>query len=111
MSNVHMSPPPLSAQAMADLLCTLLVRCSGVRENGKPFWAYLCIKPSMAASFKEARESDNFVLEDYGTVIEWGEGAEIPADVQRRMKEQYGADPGYEGKLLDAIEAYKAANA
>lgn len=110
MSNVHMSPPPLSAQAMADLLCTLLVCCRGVRDDGKAFWAYLCIKPSMAASFKEARESGSFVLEDYGTVVEWGEGEKIPEEVEERMAKQFGADAHYEDKILKALEMQETAN-
>lgn len=110
MTGLHMTPPPLSSQAMADLLCTLLVLCKGKRGGGRSFWAFLCIKPSMAASFKEARERGNFVMEDYGTVLEWGEGDEVPADVQDRMTREYGADTDYETKLLQAIALQKRLN-
>ena len=110
MSNLQIPPSPLSAQAMADLLCTILVCCKGQREDGKPFWAYLCIKPSMALAFKEARERGSFSLEDFGTVIEWGEGDEVPDDVKHRMALEYGANPDYESKLLQALAERKKNN-
>ena len=111
MSNVQMTPPPLSAQALADLLCTILVCCKGQKPDGSHFWAYMCIKPSMALSFKEARDKGNFVLEDYGTIIEWGDGQEVPEDVKIRMIAEYGANSGYESQILKAIEEQKQAGA
>ena len=110
MSGLTMTPPPLSAQAMADLLCTLLVCCRGKRANGRPYCAYLCIKPSMAASFKEAREKGSFSLEDYGTILEWGEGEDVPADVQARMAQEYGATEDQERQIARAIHEYRQAN-
>ena len=107
MSDLQLSPSPLSSQAMADLLCTLLVCCKGQRADGTPFWAYMCIKPSMALSFKEARERGSFVLEDYGTIIEWGEGEDAPEAVKQRMALEYGANPDYESQLVESLEKQK----
>lgn len=87
---------------MADLLCTVMVLCKGM-SNGKPFWAYVCIKPSMAKAFKEARERGSFNLEEYGTIIENGEGDKVPQDVERRMERDYGVKHDYEAQLLRAI--------
>lgn len=104
MATVQVTPPPISQAAMADLLCTIMILCRGMGENGKACWAYMCIKPSMAKSFKDARERGAFDIEDYGTVIEYGEGANPPDDVKRRMEREYGMNHNYEDDLLRAVE-------
>lgn len=105
MSMVHITPPPLSAQSMADLLCTIMLLCYGTEEDGTPFWAYMCIKPSMAKAFKAARENGSFNLEDYGTILEKGEGMDVPDDVKERMEQDYGINHHYQDELLTAIES------
>jgi hypothetical protein len=106
-TTIHMTPPPLSPQSMADLLCTIIVLCHATHRDRKPFWAYLCIKPSMAKAFKEARDKGNFNLEDFGTIIEWGDGNEVPSAVKQRMERDYGVNHNYESQLLAAIEFHK----
>ncbi len=101
MGTVHLTPPPLSTQSMADLLCTVVVLCHGVSAHNRPFWAYLCIKPSMAKLFKDACNSGAFNLEDYGTIIEYGEGDTVPPHVQRRMERYYGVNHCYESTLFE----------
>ena len=92
---------------MADLLCTIMVLCRAKRPNGQPFWAYMCVKPSMAKAFKEARDKGNFDLENHGTIIEWGDGTEVPADIKARMERDYGVNHNYEAELIKAIEVIK----
>jgi hypothetical protein len=96
-----------SQNAMADLLCTIMVLCRGCDNRGKPCWAYMCIKPSMAKSFKEAREKGAFNLEEYGSVIEHGEGSEPPEDVKKIMERDYGMNHNYEDDLLRVVEEIK----
>lgn len=107
MSMVEITPPPLSQQSMADLLCTIMLLCYGTQEDGQPFWAYLCIKPSMAKAFKEARDSGSFNLEDYGTIIEKGIGTDVPMDVKLRMEHDYGVNHHYEADLMGTIKSLK----
>ena len=109
-TTVHLTPPPLSSQSMADLLCTIVLLCQGKDKYNRDFWAYMCIKPSMAESFKVARDSGDMVLGEYGTIIEAGEGIEVPADIQARMQRDYGVKHDYEEQLLNAIEATKRKN-
>lgn len=61
----------------------------------------------MAQAFMEARAKGGFNLEEYGTVIEWGEGEDAPLDVKTRMQRDYGANHNYEADLLAAIEQQK----
>lgn len=104
MVNVQITPPPLSSLSMADLLCTIVMLCRGVDTNGKPFWAYMCIKPSMAQAFKEAREKGNFHLEDYGTILEMGEGEDVPPEMRQQMERDYGVNHHYQEDLLKVVE-------
>lgn len=104
MQPVQLTPPPLSPQSMADLMCTVMVLCRGTNEHNHPFWAYLCLKPSMAKLFHEAC-AGAFNLEDYGTVIEYGEGDDVPFPVRQRMERRYGVDHDYEARLHDLAEA------
>ncbi len=105
MTMVHSNPEQsLSSQSVADLLCTIMLLCHARHPDGKPFWAYLCIKPSMAKAFRDARDSGAFNLEDYGTIIEWGDGAEVPEDTRKRMERDYGVKHDYEEQLQKAVE-------
>lgn len=99
------APLPLSPQAMADLLCTLMILCRGKDAMGRPIWAYLCIKPSMAMAFKEARARGNIDISEYGTVLESGSGEEPPANIKTRMERDYGVTHGSEEELLAAVAA------
>ena len=107
MALVQMTPPPISHNAMADLLCTIMVLCRGIGENGKPCWAYMCIKPSMAKAFADARDKGAFDIEEYGSIIEAGEGAEPPADIKARMEREYGMNHNFEEDLMRAANAIK----
>ena len=109
-TTVQITPPPLSAQSMADFLCTIVLMCRGKDKYDRNFWAYMCIKPSMAEAFKKARDGGYFNLGDFGTILEAGEGTDAPADVKARMERDYGVRHDYEEQLLRAIEAVKRRN-
>jgi hypothetical protein len=100
MAQIHITPPPLSDQSMADLYATITVLCFGKHRDGKPFWAYMQVKPSMAKAFREARESGECDLEDYGTVVEWGEGQDVPPRIKVRMERNHGIRHNYEREIL-----------
>ena len=108
-TSIHITPPPLSEQSMDDLLSTIMVFCEANDERGEPFWSYLCLKPSMAEAFKAARETGKMDLQEYGTIIEWGRGNEVPGDVRTRMERDFGVNHGYEQDLIKAIEANRSA--
>lgn len=93
---------------MADLLCTLVLLCRGKDMYDRTYWAYMCIKPSMAEAFRKARDEGNLNLGDYGTIIEAGEGEEVPFDVKDRMCRDYGVQDDYEEQLMRTIENLRA---
>ena len=89
---------------LADLCATLMVLTQGTTQEGEAFWAYLCIKPSMAKSFAEARMRGGFMLEEYGTIIESGLGAAPPDNIRQKMQTQFGMRDDYEAILERVIE-------
>ena len=93
---------------MSDVLCTIMLLCQGTEETGQDFWAYVAVRPSMAKAFADARAKGAFELEDYGTIIEYGHGKDVPADVQARMALDYGVNNNYEDLLTDAVEHIKS---
>ncbi len=108
MNHAQHSQAQLNSQSVSDLLCTIMMLCHAQHPDGKPFWAYLCIRPSMAKAFADARASGMMDLSEYGTIIEWGEGAEVPADIQARMARDYGVRNDYEDQLAQAVDELKA---
>ena len=68
-------------------VCVLLVR--GESPEGKKIYAYLAIRADKLESFMEAQKSGTFFPEDYGIVIETGEG-EPSDEVKAKMTKEYG---------------------
>jgi hypothetical protein len=68
-------------------VCVLLVR--GESPDGKKIFAYLAIRADKLESFMEAQKQGTFFPEDYGIVLEAGEG-EPSDEVKHKMTTEYG---------------------
>lgn len=68
-------------------VCILLVR--GIDPDGKPIFAYVAIRADRLQDFMAAQESGMFYPEEYGTIIEAGEG-EPSEEIQQRMRDEFG---------------------
>ena len=68
-------------------VCVLLVR--GESPEGDKIYAYLAIRADKLESFMEAQKSGTFFPEDYGIIIEAGEG-EPSDEVKLKMTQEYG---------------------
>jgi len=68
-------------------VCVLLVR--GESPDGKKIFAYLAIRADKLESFMEAQKQGTFFPEDYGIIIESGEG-EPSDEVKLKMTQEYG---------------------
>ena len=68
-------------------VCVLLVR--GESPEGKRIYAYLAIRADKLEAFMEAQKQGTFFPEDYGIVIEAGEG-EPSDEVKLKMTKEYG---------------------
>jgi len=72
----------------------LQVRGKGL--DGTPIYAYVAIPANKLESFMEAQKDGTFYPEEFGVIIESGEG-EPSSEVIRKMEEEYGFD--YEGMI------------
>jgi hypothetical protein len=68
-------------------VCVLLIR--GESPEGKPIFAYLAIRADKLQAFMEAQQSGTFYPEEYGMVIESGEG-EPSDEIKQKMTKEYG---------------------
>ncbi|MCI5050045.1 MAG: hypothetical protein MRY32_06905 [Rickettsiales bacterium] len=80
----------------------MVVLCQGKMASGEDYWAYLKIHPSKAKAFKKAQKKGAFQLEEYGEVIEWGKGADVPDSVKARMEEE-GANHQFEEEAREIL--------
>jgi hypothetical protein len=78
---------PTSQELAEKTVCVLLVR--GENPEGNPIYAYVAVRADKLESFMQAQNSGLFYPEDYGVIIEAGEGNPTAA-VQKKMEEEYG---------------------
>lgn len=68
-------------------VCVLLVR--GENPDGGKIYAYVAVRADKLEAFMEAQKQGTFYPEDYGIVVESGEG-EPSDEVKHRMTTEYG---------------------
>lgn len=77
-----------SEQMIAEkTVCILLVR--GETPDNKKIYAYVAIRADKLEAFMEAQKQGTFYPEDFGIVIESGEG-EPTDEIKKKMTEEYG---------------------
>ncbi len=77
-----------SEQMIAEkTVCILLVR--GESPDNKKIYAYLAVRADKLEAFMEAQKQGTFYPEDYGIIIEAGEG-EPSDEVKQKMTKEYG---------------------
>ena len=84
---------------------SILVLCRGTSERGVQQWVYICMLPTQAEMFYTDRAKGRMNLEDYGTILEYGDGAEPDAETRKRMRELYGFRDDYEDSLRKMVDA------
>lgn len=95
---------PIPRGALPEVVSSILMLCRGTSAQGGAYWAYVCMLPSQAELFYHARGRGALSLDDYGTVLEWGDGEQPPASVKQRMRDQFGARDDFEDMLITLIE-------
>ncbi len=84
----------------ADEGATIIAYTDGVTANGRPYYAYIAVKPSKYREFYERTKARETIrLGDYGKIIVYGYETKPPAGVVQHMREKYGYDDEYEAKL------------
>ena len=89
------SGPSRSEQMLAEkTVCILLVR--GENPDGGSIYAYVAVRADRLEDFMKAQEAGLFYPDEYGVVVEAGEGDPSP-EVMQRMEQEYGFN--HEGML------------
>lgn len=70
-------------------VCILLVR--GENPDGRAIFAYVAVRADKLHEFMEAQKTGIFYVEDYGVVLESGEG-EPSEEIRKKMEDEYGFD-------------------
>lgn len=100
-----MSKLSASEQIIAEkTVCILLVR--GENPDGKPIFAYVAVRADKLESFMEAQKSGMFYPEDFGVIVESGEG-EPAAEVRKKMETEYGFNHQMMVDIPDAEKAHE----
>ncbi|MDX2073479.1 MAG: hypothetical protein SFX19_03830 [Alphaproteobacteria bacterium] len=77
-----------SEQIIAEkTVCILLIR--GESPDGGKMYAYVAVRADKLEGFMEAQKSGTFFPEDYGMILEAGEG-EPSDEVKTKMTQEYG---------------------
>ena len=83
-----MSKLTRSEQMVAEkTVCILLVR--GESPEGKGIYAYVAVRADKLEPFMEAQKSGMFYPDDFGVIVESGEG-DPSAEVRKKMETEYG---------------------
>jgi len=106
-----------SEQIIAEkTVCVLLVR--GESPEGDAIYAYVAVRADRLEDFMQAQKTGMFYPEDYGVIIEAGEG-DPDEDVRTRMERDYGfnhkmmidiPDAQHAGELTHNIVDTQSAN-
>lgn len=106
----NFQPPSAEELARLDSIASIIAYSYGFMEDGRPYWAYVAVKPSLYQQFyaqSVARQS--MVVGDYGTILAAGFESEPPAHIVQQMQDSYGCDPRYEEKLIAEVRKEQAA--
>ena len=69
------------------IVTILLVR--GENIDGTPIYAYVAVRADRLEEFIEAQGSGTFDPEEFGVIIEFGEGEPSP-EIRKKMHDEYG---------------------
>jgi hypothetical protein len=98
-------PPTPEELAEADKHSAILCLTDGVLEDGRPYYAYVAVKPSLYAEFhKLTNDRQPMIVGNYGEIIMAGYAPSPPPEVVREMNENYGFDDSYKEKLLKHVQ-------
>ena len=72
-------------------------------RNGKPYFAYVAMKPSSFIAYKQDEKKGSVKLAEYGKIIEHGEG-EPSSAVKKKIEEEYAGSHEFEEQLQEMLK-------
>jgi hypothetical protein len=89
----------------ADENTAILAYSNGKTEDGRPYYAYLAVKPSKYEEFyRRSAAKETFPLGQYGLILVSDFAVGPPPEVIKYMKETFGFDENYEQGLKKEIK-------
>ena len=85
-------------------VCVLLVR--GENPDGDPIYAYVAVRANKLEAFMEAQKHGMFYPEDFGVIVESGEG-QPSEEVRKKMQVEYGFNHEAMVDIPDPEGAYR----
>ncbi len=101
---MEIKKPTIEELKRADESVRIIVLTRGELEDGRPFYAYVLMPPSKYPQFMEAEKKGNYVLEDFGEVVSFGNEKNPPPEVVIEMYKKYGATPSFMEDLKKGAE-------
>ncbi len=99
-----LSNPTSEELEKADRTSSIIAFTNGVAADGRPYYAYLAVKPSKYREFYELTANRQVLqLNDFGEIIKGGFEVSPPADIISFMRDEYGFDENYEKALQDEV--------
>ncbi|MGE0753545.1 MAG: hypothetical protein AB7L92_00100 [Alphaproteobacteria bacterium] len=88
----------------ADAHASIIAFTNGTTESGRPYYAYIAVKPSKYREFCERTEAREAIrLTDYGKLVVYGYESTPPAEVKQHMRKKFGFDDEYEKRLRQEL--------
>jgi len=99
-SSGQVKQPSPEELAKTDQTKAILSYIHGTMDDGRPYWAYVAVRPSKYQEFYVLTVSMKpMVIGNYGTVVAAGFESTPPQEVVMEMREVYGFDDQFEAKL------------
>lgn len=96
---------PLPQRKIAEKTVTILL-VRGENPNGESIYAYVAVRADRLEDFMAAQNTGTFYPEDFGVIIEAGEG-EPSAEVRKKMEDEYGFNHEAMTDIPDSEQAYE----
>lgn len=101
------TPKPMTAAELSatDANSAVIVRDQGILENGRPYWIYIAVKPSMYQKYLRAVAERRMVrFDEYGAILKYGFEMRIPSAIQEEMEQRYQFDEKYMDILAQKVK-------
>ena len=80
----------------------IVVFTQGAMQDGRSYYAYTAVKPSLYKKFCQmTRSGQAVVLGEYGEVIAAGFSFNPPPEVVDKMQRKYGCNPQFQDNLIN----------
>jgi hypothetical protein len=88
----------------------VIVLSQRTARDGRPYWAYIAVRPSRYADYmRAAKAHETVIFSDYGTVLQYGFDKEVPVAIKTMIKRRYGFDENFKDNLVRDINQAREA--